>query len=131
MKIKSYYLVVILMIFACSPEDIPTTVVESFTPKSISFVYADGSSITSGECLSPNSAYAIQIEATKNEKGNTTVSQVAYTVNGVLYSMSFSAVGISYLPIELVEGKNIAQLVETGLTEEIAYVLEDDFILVD
>jgi hypothetical protein len=45
--------------------------------------------------------------------------------------MSFSAVGISYLPIELVEGKNIAQLVETGLTEEIAYVLEDDFILVD
>jgi hypothetical protein len=132
MKIKSYYLVVILMIFACSPEGTSINpVVESFTPRAISFVYEDGSSITAGECLSPNLAYAIQIETIKNEKVTTMVSQVEYTVNGVLYSMSFSAVGSSYLPIELVEGRNIAQLVETGLTKEIAYVLEDDFILVD
>jgi len=139
MKIKSLYIVFILTLLACSKDDDNTRtivveevkVIETFNPISITFVYEDGSSIQSDDCISPDLNYAIQIETTKNNEGNTNVSQIEYTINGALYSMSFSQAGIKRNPIVLVNGKNIAELVSTAVSVELNYTAQDDFELVD
>jgi len=139
MKIKSLYIVFILTLLACSKDDDNTRtivveevkVIETFNPISITFVYEDGSSIQSDDCISPDLNYAIQIETTKNNEGNKNVSQIEYTINGALYSMSFSQAGIKRNPIVLVNGKNIAELVYTAVSVELNYTAQDDFELVD
>ena len=128
------------MIFACSNDDDNTStpvvveeekVVESFDPISISFVYEDGISIDSGACISPGLAYAIQIETTKNNAGNTQVSRVEYTINGAVFSMSFAEAGVKRNPITFAEGKNIAELVATAVSTELSLIIQDDFELVE
>ena len=119
MKTKSYNIIftLMLLILGCSKSDdsavtptpdVESKVIESFDPISISFVHEDGTSISSDECITPNVAYAIQIETKKNSQGNTQISKVEYTINGALFSMSFSQAGIKRNPISLVNGKNIA-----------------------
>jgi hypothetical protein len=137
MKMKPYYIVIILLFFACSNDDDNNAVVqeekviESFNPISISFVYEDGTSIEAGACLTPDLAYAVQIETTKNNEGNTDVSQIEYTINGALFSISFSEAGKKRNPIAFVEGKNIAELVKTAVASEVSYIAQDDFVLVE
>jgi hypothetical protein len=131
MKIKPYYIILILTLFACSKDGDNIIPIESFDPISISFVYQDGTAIEPGDCLSPDVKYAIQIETIKNTAGNTQVSQVEYTVNDTLFSLSFSQAGIKRNPITFVDGKNIAELVTTVLSTELYYIGQDDFELVE
>ena len=143
MKTRSFNLIfaLILLIAGCSSSDdsnnTPTSpiadnkVVESFDPISISFVHEDGTSILSDECITPNSEYAVQIETTKNSQGNTQISKVEYTINGNLFSMSFSQAGIKRNPISLVKGRNIAELVTKAISTEMLYIVQGDFQLVN
>ena len=142
MNFKSRFIVIafIILVLGCSSDDDsgattitppPPEVISSFDPVSIKFIYEDGSIIEEGECIEPNLAYAIQIETVKNPAGNTTVSQVEYTINGALYSMSFSQAGTKRNPISLADGNNIAQLVTTAISSEIRFVVQDDFTLVE
>ena len=142
MKTRFYYIIFtfILLIISCSKSDdsndtttpvIESKVIESFDPISISFMHEDGTSISSDDCINPNIAYAIQIEATKNSQGNTQISKVDYTINGALFSMSFSQAGIKSNPISLVNGKNIAELVTTAISTEVTYIVQGDFQLVN
>ena len=142
MKTLSYYIIFTLMLLTlgCSKSDdsndtsnpvLEIKVLESFNPISIIFVHEDGTSILSDECITPNVAYAIQIETSKNSQGNTQVSRVDYTFNGALFSMSFSQAGIKRNPISLVNGKNIAEIATTAISSEITYTIQDDFQLVN
>lgn len=79
----------------------------------------------------PNTNYSIQIETTKNSQGNTQVSKVDYTINGALFSMSFSQAGIKRNPVLFVDGKNIAELVKTAVNTEVRYTIQGDFQLID
>jgi len=136
MKINDYITICMLMLFlGCSKNDddggTQSETIESYQPVAIEFVREDGSSISSTDCITPDETYAIQVTTTENSKGNTTVSKIEYTINGALYSMSFSQAGTKRNPIALVDGKNIAELSATATTDEIVYVSQGDFELVD
>ncbi len=137
MKTKYYYIMGMCLCFiiSCSKNDDatapPPIEVESFDPVDIKFVHDDGTDIIAGDCISPNEAYAIQITTTRNSNGTTSVSKVEYTINGALYSMSFSEAGTKRNPITLVDGGNIAELTVTAKADEVFYVIQDDFELVD
>ena len=128
-------LLVALLFLGCSKNDddggTQSKTVESYEPAAIEFVHEDGSRIQLDECITPDEAYAIEITATKNDEGNTQVSKIEYTINGSLYSMSFSEAGTKRNPITLVDGKNIAQLSATAETDEVFYTSQGDFELVD
>tara|TARA_R110002049_G_scaffold307628_1_gene508688 strand:+ start:16503 stop:16916 length:414 start_codon:yes stop_codon:yes gene_type:complete len=137
MKTKYYYITIIILcvVLGCSKNDDnpapPPITVESFDPVSIEFVHEDGTSISSTDCITPDEAYSIQITTTKNSNGTTDVSKIEYTINGALYSMSFSEAGTKRNPIVLVDGRNVAELSSTGTSSEINYIEQGDFELVD
>jgi hypothetical protein len=101
----------------------------SLRPISIEFVNENGTVITSS-CLDVNENYAVQIETEMVGTDVITATQVQYTLNGILYSMTFNDIGTQSQPVELVDGQNIAQLVTTGDMDEIRLVIQDDFELV-
>ncbi|PIA82003.1 hypothetical protein BFR04_11910 [Gaetbulibacter sp. 4G1] len=137
MQTKYYYIIIIILCFVlgCSKNDDnpapPPVTVESFDPVSIEFVHEDGTGITANDCITPDEAYAIQITTTKNNNGNTAVSKIEYTINGAIYSMSFTAAGTKRNPIVLVDGRNVAELSSTGTSTEVNYIEQGDFELVD
>lgn len=106
-------------------------VIESYDPTSIKFVYEDGTEIQSDACLSPDVAYAVQIEAQKNNAGTTQVSKIEYTVNGATFSMSFAAAGTKRNPIVFVNGINSVELVKTAESKEVFFLEQKEFQLVE
>ena len=101
----------------------------SLQPISIEFVNENGTTISS-DCLDSNENYAIRIETERTGSGAITATQIQYTLNGILYSMTFNQIGTLSQPVILVDGQNIAQLVTTGVLDEIRFVVQDDFELV-
>jgi hypothetical protein len=121
-----------LFISCASNEESLEAFKHPLTALSIKFVNkADGKEVKLGACVSPDILYAIQIETLNGSGSVPKVTNIEYIYNGILYVMSFSEAGIGYNPIELVEGKNIVQLLESGLSNEIMYVLQDDFVRVE
>jgi hypothetical protein len=136
MQTKYYYISIMILCFVlgCSKNDDPVPIpvtVESFDPVTIEFVNENGTSITANDCITPGESYAVQIRAIKNSNGNTKVSKVEYTINGALFSMTFSEAGIKRNPIVLVNGKNIAELSATGSSNEVTYIEQGNFELVN
>jgi hypothetical protein len=138
MKTKLYLVLVFaFIVVACSKKDdheeapVPDVKIESFDPISIKFVHADGTLILTDECIGPDLEYAIEIETVKKSNGNTTVSEVEYTLNGTLYSISFSQAGLKRNPITLIEGNNMAKLVLKAISSEVKLVVQGDFTLVE
>lgn len=133
-SIYNFALVLLIVFFAsCSKDDAEgaQTNLDQFIPIDIKFVHADGTDISESECILPDGRYALQIEVEENNPGNTDVSQIEYTINGIAYSMSFSEAGVKRNPIALVDGKNIAELVKSAESTEIIFVEQDDFELVN
>lgn len=131
-----YYITVIylflLMISCCKKDDdgaVPVSV-ESFNAIAIKFVNQDGSNISNNDCIASDKKYAIQIETVRNRNGNTEVTEIQYTINGVIYSMSFSDVGVKRNPVNLSDGKNIAELSGTEILDVITFIKQNDFVLV-
>jgi hypothetical protein len=101
----------------------------SLKPISIEFINENGTPMTL-DCLDSNENYAIQIETEMVGTDAITATQIQYTLNGILYSMTFNDIGSQSQPVLLVDGQNIAQLVTTGVLDEIRFVVQDDFELV-
>ncbi|WP_417940459.1 hypothetical protein [Flavobacterium sp. RS13.1] len=125
MKIKQYYILLFVMIvsFSCSDHE------EEITPRSISFVHADGSKITENECISPNVKYGIKIET--NLVDSSRPFRVDYSVNGVLYTMTFTSSTSQVNPVTLTNGDNAAQIVGSNYKAVLKYIDQGDFELVE
>ena len=125
MKIKQYSILILVMIvfFGCSDQDEIT-----IRPQSISFVHADGSKIAENECISPNVNYGIKIET--NYVDQNRPFRVDYSVNGVVYTMTFTVKTSQVNPITLINGNNAAQIVGSNYKAVLKYVDQGDFELV-
>ncbi|CAL2077621.1 hypothetical protein [Tenacibaculum sp. 190524A02b] len=98
----------------------------------IRFVHEDGSEILDGECIAPNKTYGIAIELRLKRFPNWKTEPIFYTVNGVLYNMSFTQNDTKVNPIRLEFDTNQAQLVEQGrLVDTITVLNQGDFELVE
>lgn len=126
MKIKQYYILILVMIvsFSCSDQD-ETVIV----PQSISFVHADGSKIAENECISPSVKYGVKVET--NYVDANRPFRVDYSVNGVVYTMTFTASTFQINPITLTNGENSAQIVGTNYKAILKYIDQGDFELVE
>lgn len=127
MKIKQYSILILVMIafFGCSDHEDEITIV----PQSISFVHGNGSKIAQNECISPNVKYAIKIET--NYVDVNRPFTVDYSVNGVVYKMTFT-VGTSQInPVTLTNGDNSAQIIGSNFKTVLKYIDQGDFELVE
>lgn len=130
MKSKFYYIIAILflVIWGCSKDD-DTVCIKEISPTNISFVNEDGSAII--ECIDEAKKYAVAVTTQGLGEGEYRPTKIDYTVNGIVYSMTFSTEGVQRNLVQLVDGTNIAQLVATGNKSAISYIIQDDFQSVD
>ena len=129
MKTKNSFLLLLLVMafFSCSPDEEPNVM----SPSNISFVHADGTAIAENECINLNMKYAIKVETTSKFKTKGQPLRVDYTVNGVVYTMNFSIKGAQIIPIVLVEGDNLAQILGSDYKAYLKYQGQGDFELVE
>lgn len=113
MKIKLYSIVfVILILFSnCSKDD----ELEILNPE-IVFVHQDGSTVVSGECIDSKEQYALQITIKSKSRGTFKPIKVDYTLNGIVKSVIFTELGTRTVPVSFIDGMNIVQIVESGIT---------------
>ena len=125
---RSYlYIILFALIFtSCSNDDDVTT----FSPKSIKFIHSNGAIIEEGDCIDPSGEYAIVIEVNAVGNGPNIPTKVEFTVNGAVYSTTFTNRVSKSIPIDIKEGGNIAELVKTGISSSIYVTIQDDFVLV-
>ncbi|WP_163411211.1 hypothetical protein [Flavobacterium ajazii] len=126
MKIKQYYILTLVMFLFLACSDIEERTIYA---KSISFVHADGSELSENECISPNVKYGIKIET--NFVDINRPFRVDYSVNGVIYAMTFTVNTSQVNPITLTNGDNAAQIVGTDHKAVLKYVDQGDFELVE
>ncbi|MDH7444697.1 hypothetical protein [Aquimarina sp. 2201CG14-23] len=122
MKIKSYIFVIIICILFSNCSNDETVPVTTIVPKSIAFVKQDGTAISLFDCINPNENYAIMIRVDGEGEGEVRTTTVEYTINGIIYSMTFNKIESQLNQITLAEGENIAQLVDTGFIAKITYI---------
>ena len=120
-------LLVVSLCVNCSGDDDFST----FSPKTINFVNSDGTFILENDCVNPNEQYSIAIDVNTVGAGPSQPTQIEYTINGALYSATFTNDGIKEIPITLQEGTNIAQLVNNGVSSTVYITTQDDFELVE
>ncbi|MBW1298597.1 hypothetical protein [Aquimarina litoralis] len=120
-------LLVSILFYNCSNEDDVTT----FVPISINFAYPDGTVILEDDCINPAEQFSIAIGVNTFGVGPSIPTKVDYTVNGALYSTTFTNDEIKMIPITLQEGTNIAQIVNNGRSSTIHITTQDDFVLVE
>lgn len=125
--IYSLFTLFILVLSSCSNEEQFQTIV----PASISFVHEDGSALLQGECINPTTNYAILIKTNSEGNGVFIPTQIEYTLNGVLYVMSFISDGEKSNTIQLISGQNKAEIVGTSLSAFIYFNTHDNFELVE
>ena len=130
MKYPIYLILFIFIFISCESDDDRTT---NLTPVSIEFTFSDGSAIPLGGCISDQEQYAIQIETIDQTNGNATIQRttIEFTYNGAFYSMSFSEPGVQRVPVELIDGDNVCQLLSNGTSTTMRFVKQDDFMQVE
>jgi hypothetical protein len=122
------FLTIILAVFlSCSPEDEPENIITA----EIAYVHKNGFPVSTGECINPDSEYAIAITAKFSKKrGSHKPVDIRYTINGVEHVMTFSDDGTQLLGVELVNGLNQAQIVGTDYKAQVSFFSHDNFELV-
>ena len=113
MKIKRYNILVLtvllILVLGCSKEDD----FQLLDPE-ILFVDSDGTTLVKEECLDSNNTYALQITLLSNNGEFRSNEIIEYTINGVVYSVTFTELGTKIIPLNFINGTNVAQLVESG-----------------
>jgi hypothetical protein len=126
-KVYIFLIFAFAIFFSCSEGD----EVEKIVPVEISYVHEDGSPILAGECINPDSKYAIAITTKLNKKRSADKpTNVLYTVNGIEHVMTFFDHDTQLNSVVLVNGINQAQIVGTEYKAQISYYSHDDFELV-
>jgi hypothetical protein len=125
--LKLSFLIAVLIAFSsCSNDDDFKTI----TPTSIAFVHEDGSPIAKNECINPNTRYAILIKTNSVGKGAFQDTKILYTLNGVLNIMTFTKDGQQLKVIQLNDGNNVAEIVESNFKASLYFNSQDNFELV-
>jgi hypothetical protein len=130
MKTNLILLISILFFISCDENQLREFESE-LNPVSISFVYEDGTPIPLEECLSDENEYAIEIETVNINESEPLITKVDFTFNGTLYSLTFSEPGKLRVPVNLRDGSNVCQIVETQFSSEVIFTRQDDFSLVE
>ncbi|WP_298545984.1 hypothetical protein [uncultured Aquimarina sp.] len=130
MNTKLYITIIAIMIlfYNCSNDDSSFSTV---VPLAISFIHENGDLISENDCVNPNEKYSVMIKVNTLGSGSFIPTEVPYTINGVLYNMTFISGDDQINPIDLVEGENIVQLAESGITSKVSVITQDDFELVE
>lgn len=129
MKHKSYSILIafIIVLSSCSKDEQFKTI----TPASIAFVHEDGSALLQGECVNPNTNYALLIKTNSEGNGAFKPTKIEYTLNGVPFIMSFMSDGQQFNPIKLIDGPNKAEIVGSSYKAAIYFNTHDNFELVE
>jgi hypothetical protein len=111
MKFKSFGILIafIIVLTSCSQDQEFKTIAAT----SIAFVHKDGSPLVQGECINPNTNYAVLVKTSSEGSGIFEATTIEYTLNGVPFIMSFMSDGEQLNPIQLIDGQNKAQIVGT------------------
>lgn len=128
MKNKLFKVTILFLIIltSCSKDEEFKTI----SPSSISFVHQDGSPILQGECINPNTNYAILIKTNATGDGDFRNTKIEYTLNGVPLVMSFNKDGEQLNPIKLVDGNNTAEIIGGGFKINLYYNTHNNYELV-
>jgi hypothetical protein len=84
-----------------------------------------------GECVNPNSKYAIAVETSSGGSGDFKATEIEYTFNDVQYKMSFLTNGKQINPIQLIYGLNKAGIVGGNYKAELYFSAPENFELVE
>lgn len=115
------------MLSSCSEEQEFKTI----TPASIAFVHEDRSPLLEGECIDPNTNYALLVKTNVEGTGIFKSTKIEYTLNGVPFIMSFMSDGEQINPIQLIDGQNKAQIVGTPYKAYLIFNTHENFELVE
>lgn len=125
--IKLSFLIAVLIAFSsCSKDDDFKTI----TSESIAFVHEDGSPIAKNECINPSTKYAIAINTNSIGKGAFQDTKILYTLNGFLDIMTFTKDGQQLKVIQLIDGNNVAEIVDSNFKASLYFNSHDNFELV-
>lgn len=122
----SFFITLITVFSSCSSAENFKTI----SPAGIAFVHEDGSPIANNECINPNTNYAILIKTNSNGSGAFNSTKIMYTVNSILYITSFSSDGQQLKGIKLIDGSNVAEIVDSNYKASLYYNSHDNFELV-
>ncbi|MFT6993325.1 MAG: hypothetical protein ACJA1P_000049 [Maribacter sp.] len=127
MKTRLYIIAISFLILfsSCSKDD-----EKRISLVELNFVAADGSIIFENSCIDPNATYALKVQVLTEGSGQMNPTKIEYTLNGVIHGVTFSAAGIKNIPVEIINGPNVAQLLSTGITKRINYKAQGEFELV-
>ncbi len=128
-RVCIYAIAILTMFSSCSKDDDPSNTIIKAT--SISIIKEDGTFISVFDCVNPSEKYSVLIKVEGEGSGTVKESVVPYTINGELYSMTFDRLEDQQNQINLIEGENVVQLVETGFVAKVSYIAQDDFELVE
>ena len=132
MNNKLYICIVLaLVVLSGCSKDEEEEEFRTFSPSAINFINKEGALISGNDCVDPNNEYLIEIKVNAVGSGTSQPTRVEYTINGALYSMTFADDQSKTNPIILVEGENIAQLVESGFSSSVFRINQGDFELVE
>ena len=104
---------------------------KTIIPNKIAFVHENGTPILSNECINPNTRYAIAISTKGEGNGSFTPINVAYSINGVPYSMLFTSDGTQLYNIVLVDGINKAEITATSYNTKLNFNTHTEFEIVN
>jgi len=118
-----------MCLFSCSKDDGPSQA--SLEASSIAIIKADGTPLDPSSCIDPNERYAVAIKTILNGDGEIQTKRVEYTVNGNLFSMTFTQATTQNNPITLATGTTTVQLVESGTSDTITLIAPSEFVIVE
>lgn len=122
----SFFIAFITVLSSCSSADNFKTII----PAGIAFVHEDGSPIANNECINPNTNYAVLIKTKSNGTGTFNSTKIMYTINSLLYITTFSIDGQQIKGIKLIDGSNVAEIVDSNYKASLYYNSHDNFELV-
>ena len=123
-----YLLLMILALFSsCKKDKIIAPEISTLSIVDIAFVYENGSNIEAGACINPNTNYAIAITTKSQGLGTPKESIVKYVFNGNISEISFLNEGTKIKKIALINGLNVAQIIENKQETKLVLKLQTDF----
>jgi hypothetical protein len=137
MNFKSISILIgfIIVLSSCSKDEngneVPVQQFKTITATSIAFVHEDGSALLQGECVNPDTNYAILIKTSSGGSGDFKTTVIEYTFNSITYQMSFSSDGEQMNQIKLIYGLNKAGIVGADYKTELYFSAAETFELLE
>lgn len=129
---KTYYalLLTLCVLVGCeNDDDVPVTFM--LEEAGINIVYADGGTIAPGACIDPSQSYAVKIIVSPGmSSGTLEPTKIEYTVNGNTSSTTFTDQQPRIINITLIDGENIVQLQNSGISDSVFLFGNQEFEIV-